>query len=218
MRAAIINGELRPGERLNTEQLAKQWDVSSTPLRETYQRLAADGLVELIPQRGARVAELTFDDAREIYEIRKLLEPYALVRSIQHADADWVAEITAALEPLRHEAERGAPDLVALEDAHRRFHDALLSCCGSDWLLRIVRLLQDHSVRFRLASIEPRGGLSEVIQEHEELLEACVERDAEVAEQRLREHLQVTIDSLAAAGGDETGSAENDVDYEESRV
>lgn len=197
LRAAILNGDLEPGEKLRTEELAERWSVSPTPLRETYQRLAAEGLVELVPQRGARVADVSMDDALEIYDLRQLLEPYALRLSLEEIDDGLRERIRETFGPLRARLENHDGDLAALEAVHREFHMTLLSRCGSAWLLRIIRILQDHSVRYRLLSIEPRGGLDEVLVEHEELLAACLAGELDVAAQRLHDHLQLTIDSLA---------------------
>src|SRR5260221_8530480 len=78
LRQAILRGELRPGQRLHASDLAERWDVSATPLREAFQRLAGEGLVELLPHRGARVGELAAHATPALYELRLLLEPLAL--------------------------------------------------------------------------------------------------------------------------------------------
>src|SRR5262245_36826481 len=86
LRGAILRGELEPGQRLHANGLAERWAVSATPLREAFQRLASDGLVQVLPQRGARVADLSVEDAAEIYELRLLLEPVCLRQSLERAD------------------------------------------------------------------------------------------------------------------------------------
>ena len=87
LRRAIVNGELAPGQKLYAERLAEQWGVSPTPLRETFQRLAGEGLVVIEPQRGARVAPVDVRQAAEIYEIRLLLDPVAIEHSVRAAAA-----------------------------------------------------------------------------------------------------------------------------------
>lgn len=196
LREAIITGEIGPGEKLMTEELARRWGVSPTPLRETYQRLAAEGLVELTPQRGARVAEMSREDLRDVYATRLLLEPHALSLSLEHCDDDWRAAVTDAYRPLRDELERGMPDAVVFETAHGAFHRALIERCDSPWMLRLIHMLQGHCSRYRLQSLGLRGGTEDVLQEHDELLEACFEGERDVAVERLRAHLQLTIDSL----------------------
>src|SRR4051794_20094392 len=88
LRAAILRGELEPGQRLHANDLAERWAVSATPLREAFQRLAGDGLVEVLPQRGARVSRLSVQEAANIYELRLLLEPVALRQSLDASDDD----------------------------------------------------------------------------------------------------------------------------------
>ncbi len=200
LRHAIITGEFRPGERLVTEELARRWSVSPTPLREGYNRLAAEGLVELLPQRGARVARVSLADALEIYDIRQMLEPHALRVSLQHRDATWERDVRQTYDRLREQFATGLDDLVAFETAHQAFHSALLAHCQSGWLLRIIRTLQDHSVRYRLLSLAPRGGPAGVQAEHDALLAACVAGEVDSAVAQLRDHIQLTVDSVTAAG------------------
>lgn len=214
LRNAIITGELTPGEKLVTERLAQRWDVSPTPLREAYGRLAADGLVELLPQRGARVAPVSDTDARDIYRVRQLLEPTALSLSLEQRDDDWAQEVTDAFEQLAAELAVPGPDLVRFEDVHRDFHQTLISRCGSPWLLRIIDLLQGHSVRYRLLSLEPRGGAEEVTREHADLVDACLRGDVDAATDHLSQHLQLTLDALY----DVTDSAVSTVDRREEPV
>src|SRR5258708_23812886 len=96
LRAAILSGELRPGERLVAGPLAQRFTVSATPLREAIQRLATSGLIEIEPQRGARVAAASPRDAEEIYELRTLLDPLALRDSLAHSDDVHRAQIASA--------------------------------------------------------------------------------------------------------------------------
>lgn len=192
-----MTGELNPGDKLVTETLAARWNVSPTPLREAYQRLAGEGLIELIPQRGARVATMSLEDALDVYATRQLMEPPALRRSLSNRTPDWEREVREAHERLRVQLGSGDfHDLLAFEDAHDSFHHALLSRCGSRWALRIIRMLQGHSVRYRLQSLEPRGGPSEVLREHDELLACCLRGDIDKAVDRLAQHIQLTIDSI----------------------
>src|SRR5258708_9359161 len=128
VRQAILRGELRQGQRLHARDLAERWDVSATPLREAFQRLAGEGLVELLPQRGARVSELASDEAARIYELRLLLEPLALRQSLEAADDQHRGEIRAAFAAFRS-AQRTLEGVAA----HPQCHRILLSHCPSSW-------------------------------------------------------------------------------------
>src|SRR5271156_5337510 len=96
LKHAIVSGELPPGERLVAADLARRWALSPTPLREAFQRLEGLGLVELSSQRGARVASTSLAEVEEIYELRLLLEPWALRQSLEHSDDAQRAEVAAA--------------------------------------------------------------------------------------------------------------------------
>jgi DNA-binding GntR family transcriptional regulator len=199
LRRAIVTGELRPGERLVTTALAERWSVSPTPVREALKRLAAEGLVEMSSHSSARVAPISLREFTEICEVRFVLEPLALEESLRRRDAKWKAALADVLDVLRQELKRDAEDLLAFEEAHRAFHRVLLSGCPSEVMLRIIDMLTEQSVRYRLLSFVPRGGPTEVLREHEQLFRLCTERGAKEAVELLRRHLQRTLDTVVAS-------------------
>ena len=196
LRRAILNGEFAPGEKLRAEHLAERWGVSPTPLRETLMRLAGEGFVVIEPQRGARVAPLDLAAAIEIYELRLLLDPVALDRSIRAGDASLAAAVDAAHARLE---ERHATTADYFE-AHRAFHLALVSHCPNRRLVRQVEQLLDHSQRFQAIGVstvrrgDPRG-------EHRQLAEAVRFGDRREATRVLKAHLQATLDAVRHTGG-----------------
>lgn len=189
LRRAILTGELAPGEKLHGEKLAERWGVSPTPLRESFQRLAGEGLVVIEPQRGARVAPIDAATAVHVYDLRLLLDPAALRSSMAAgADdtdrADHAAEVEDALRRLvmRHR------NAVAFHDAHRAFHLALVSRCSNPLLLHQVTQLLDQSQRYHVLRLTgPRVG--DPVAEHRELARAVVAGEVEVAVEVLTEHL-----------------------------
>ncbi|MEI8239513.1 MAG: GntR family transcriptional regulator [Actinomycetota bacterium] len=197
LRRAIMRGELAPGERLYAERLAEQWGVSPTPLRETFQRLAGEGLVVIEPQRGARVAPVDADRAAEIYELRLLLDPVAVEQSVivGMTDPDFAVAVDAAHRRLtrRHRS------ITDWHEAHRGFHLALVSRCGNQLLLRQVAQLLEHSQRFQVAGIGRAGGrVGDPVAEHEALRSAAVRGCAAEAASVLREHLAATLAAVQA--------------------
>jgi GntR family transcriptional regulator, carbon starvation induced regulator len=187
LRLAILQGELRPGQRLHANDLAQRWEVSATPLREAFQRLASDGLVEMLPQRGARVADPSAGDAAQIYELRLMLEPMCLRQSLEASDDDHRREITGAFDEFR-----SAPTLELAIDAHARFHAVLLSRCPSPWLLRFTTQLSEASRLFQLASVG-RPARRHPKAEHRALLDAAVRGDVERCVTLQEEHLRRTF-------------------------
>lgn len=193
LRAAILSNDLGPGDKLVTTTLAERWQVSPTPLRESLKRLAADGLVELTPHGSARVAPLSLDDAREVYELRLMLEPQALRRSVERTDHEHRALVRGAYDRLT-----SITDVASGIEAHQGFHAALLARCDSRWLLRITALLAEHAQRYATASTAGRGGSAPVLDEHRELRDAVIAGDADRAEALLAAHLQRSVDVLTA--------------------
>jgi len=196
LRAAILAGDLQPGQRLHAAELGKQWSVSPTPLREAFQRLAVEGLLELVPQRGARVAGISLADAYEVHELRAILEPVALRSSMEHADDEWLAQLDAAHEELTRELRRSKPNRGAVEAAHRIYHQTLLGRCSSRWMLRILDLLNTHVIRYWTLSAAPRRDTEAVIAEHTRLHELVRAGKVDVAAAELAAHLQHALHSV----------------------
>jgi DNA-binding GntR family transcriptional regulator len=128
----ILSGRTDPGERLVEEQLTRRLGISRAPLREALRLLAQRGLVEHIPRRGVRVATLSDEDVRELYEVRDVLERHAV--QTRPADAD-LSGLRAALEVMRKATETG--DRLAIADAHRSFHSALVALSGNRQLTQV---------------------------------------------------------------------------------
>lgn len=196
LREAILSGELRPGQRLQAAALGKQWSVSPTPLREAFQRLAVEGLLELVPQRGARVARVSLDEAREVHELRAILEPVALRSSMDHADEEWLFELDRVHHELTRELRRKRPDRGAVEAAHREYHQALLARCSSRWMLRILELLNSHVIRYWTLSAAPRRDTEAVIAEHDRIHALVRAGKTDVAAAELAAHLQHALHSV----------------------
>ena len=201
LRRAILTGELAPGEKLYGEKLAERWGVSPTPLRESFQRLAGEGLVVIEPQRGARVAPIDAATAVHVYDLRLLLDPAAL-RSSMAAGADdstFADDVDEALRRLmlRHR------NAVAFHDAHRAFHLALVSRCSNPLMLQQVTQLLDQSQRYHVLRLTgPRVG--DPVAEHRELAHAVTTGDVETAITVLTEHLGHTRAAIVARAEDDT--------------
>jgi DNA-binding GntR family transcriptional regulator len=194
LRQAILRGEFEPGQRLHANDLAERWAVSATPLREALQRLAGDGLVEMLPQRGARVSELSLDEAAGIYELRLLLEPVALRQSLEASDDDHRAEIRSAFAAFR--SSRTSHDGI---EAHGTLHAILLSRCPSTWMLRITNQLADASRLFQITSVTTGPQHRHPVKEHRAIVEAATAGDVDACVALHEQHLRTTLDRIEAA-------------------
>lgn len=203
LRVDIIEGVLEPGRRLRASDLAQQYGVSATPLREALQRLAAQKLVELDPRMGATVADISHSDLRDIYWMRELLEPLALERSIRMGDETWVEKVTKSWETFKVAAEPAddseptRESALAWSAAHRAFHEAMFSACDSPWLLRFVQTLYDHSERYRMITVRRRT--RHALEEHASIYAPVIARRAGEAVPALKRHLENTVTVLEAA-------------------
>lgn len=162
IRSAIVSGEFPPGSKLRAEELARAWHVSPTPVREAFQRLAAEGLVDYSQQRGVRVVEATRKDMTDLYDIRRRLEPWALERSMARADRAALESIRLHHKELNEWYSDRAKDLASpeYESAHQAFHHALIASCDSEWLIRLVGTLSVAATRYRNMAHRPTSDVA----------------------------------------------------------
>ncbi len=189
LREEIVGGRFGPGDALVISTLAKQLGVSATPLREALGRLAADGLVEMQAHGSARVASVDLGEAVEIYELRQVLEPMALERSVAKADAGYADRVEAAWQALT------ASRLATASD-HAAFHRELLSCCDSTWMLRLSTLLSDRAGLMMKVSALSRPATYNLAESHRHLKDLAISGDAAGAADELTRHLAGTIAAL----------------------
>lgn len=187
LRERIRTGDLAPGSRLRQEQLAEELGVSRTPLREALRLLAADGLVELVPNRGAVVTTLSHADRVAFWEARLALEPGAARLAAERKDPVGLAAMRAAIA-----AQRVAADDERGFAANRAFHLALVATTGNDHLERFAETLWVRAVGASIyRSQVGDGGAAPVsfIAEHEAILTAIEAGDGDQAESLTRAHI-----------------------------
>ncbi len=194
---AVLTGQFVPGQKLKASELAEQWSMSPTPVREALQRFITTGLVEAVPNRGLRVTPISLEEMREVYSLRLLLEPLTLRMSLENCDDAWRGELERAYRALESELESYGSNLLAFERVHADFHMSLLSRSDSTWLMRIADMLGAHSMRYRLLSLGPRGYKTDLLEEHRALLEACLSEDIDEAVSRLFDHIRRTVEIVA---------------------
>ena len=196
LRAAILEGELPPGQRVNQEAWAVRAGVSLIPLREALRALAGEGLVTYRPRRGYVVTELDLAELEEVYRLRRSLEAEALRRGVPRAGEADVAALTAAAEECRT-----APDAAARLGANRRFHELLHGLAGSRPLLRLIGLLWDSTEAYRALYYALPGEAAEADRAHAAILAAVAVGDAELAIELEDAHRDRALARLRAALG-----------------
>lgn len=193
LRQAIVDGQIRPGERLPIEDLAVYLDMSPMPIREAIRHLHAVGLAENIPHRGARVTELSLSDLQEVYEARVTLEPLAVRRAANRFSRADAKEATARLAALNAVPDDNSAQTMAM---HTAFHFSLYNAAGSKWLIRLIQPLWETSSRYRVAAPHTRRLATRRL-EHQAILDACIDHDADRAGAILYWHLAAYANLLA---------------------
>lgn len=200
LRSMIVDGRLAPGEKLKLEHLAVDFGVGRSPLREACNRLAAEGFVTIVDQRGFRVAGISRAELIDLMRTRQQVEGLALRGAIAHGDLVWEGEVTGALHRLlraRAPVKAGPLD-AGWEREHARLHQLLLSACPSPLLLRFCQSLSDQAERYRRLAAAYGQPARHLDQEHQALVTAALARDAERAVALLVEHIAKTTDNILA--------------------
>ncbi len=197
LRRDIVSGALKPGAPLRMAQLSDRYGMGFSPLREALNRLQAERLVTSVALKGFSVAPLSMAEMWDATNTRILIESRALRLSIEQGGDEWEAGIVGALHALLLQAARGTAseeDARALEARHHAFHHALLSACGSGWLMDFFQRLYVESERYRHPMLAPRPGepARDVQAEHEALAKATLARDADLACALLADHYRRT--------------------------
>jgi DNA-binding GntR family transcriptional regulator len=200
LREAIMEGTLRADRPLRARDFAEQWSVSETPVREAFQRLAAEGFLVHTSHRGVRVAPISADELAELYDLRVVLEPMALARSLERADDAWVESVKTTYDRMQELAAAEPVDRVAYDAAHRAWHYALISKAGDSWWPRTVRLLRDQCERYWVLSLQPRD-VEEISREHERIQEASIACRVHEASRLLTEHIAASEAGVRAQLG-----------------
>ncbi|MCX2730838.1 GntR family transcriptional regulator [Saccharopolyspora sp. NFXS83] len=202
LRRAITTGSLAPGRPIRQDAIAGELGVSRVPLREALKTLEAEGQVVYRPHRGYAVAELSLDDLLEVYRLRGLLESDAAAVAASRFTAADLAGIGEAARDVERAAE--AADLVEMITANRRFHFALLEPCGMPRLLRIVRTLWDATDAYRAVYYNSETNREQVRAEHDAIVRAATEADADRLVTLLDDHRNHAIASLRETIGTPT--------------
>jgi DNA-binding GntR family transcriptional regulator len=202
MRADILAGRFDPGSRLSPRELATEFEVSLSVVREALSRLAEQGLVVATPQLGFSVVSLDVDDLVDLTKVRVLIEGAALRQAVEHTDIEYETRVVAAHHRLTRtpfladEASKTITDEWAA--AHAAFHDALISASPSFRLRDLSANLRDHSELYRRWSGPFAAGNKrrDVEGEHRSMMQAVLDHDADRAVHLLADHINLTTSIL----------------------
>lgn len=204
IRDDILGGRVAPGQRLTFPELSAKYAVSVGVLREALARLVEQGIVRTVSNLGFSVIALSERDLAELTLVRTLVEPRFLRQSVLDGSVRWESDVVAVhhlLERTSYFEEDGTPFSEAWNAAHTAFHIALISGCANVYMYEGTTRLRDVTAIYRRWSPESPAdeALRRMTAEHKALVEAALARNADLAEQLLREHIQHAADEIVIA-------------------
>jgi DNA-binding GntR family transcriptional regulator len=188
IRNAIISGNLKPGERVMEVQMAESLGVSRTPVREAIRKLELEGLVIMLPRKGAYVADLSVKDLTEVLEIRASLEGLAAGLASIRIDEAEIEELEVRALKFHKAIENEDVDALILMDLE--FHDAIFRASRNERLIQLNNNLREQVQRFREIYHKKVNKSKETSKEHYEMVEAISNRDVDKAEKLARVHIE----------------------------
>lgn len=187
LRQAILKGELAPGERLMEIQLADRLGVSRTPIREAIRKLELEGLVLMIPRKGAKVARISEKSLRDVLEVRRSLEELAIELACQRMDEEAVEELEKKQEEFRNAVLKG--NAMEIAETDEAYHDVIFKGTCNDRLVQMINNLREQMYRYRLEYIKDKDKRQALVAEHENILEAVRRGRVTDAKEAMREHI-----------------------------
>jgi DNA-binding GntR family transcriptional regulator len=191
VRSEIQRGVLLPGTRLRQGEVAERLGVSTTPVREAFQQLQAEGLLRTDAHRGAVVFHPTSEDVREAYEIREVLECLAIEKAMPNITARDVAELESILDEME-----AASDEREWAELNHRFHQRQYEISGRKRLVSILANLRDASSGYIHVVIRDARRSGSAAREHREILDAIAARDITRAQRAIVRHLRHTVEHV----------------------
>lgn len=187
LRRAILQGYLKPGERLMEIKLANRMGVSRTPIREAIRMLELEGLVVMIPRKGAQVAKITEKDLRDVLEVRMGLEQLAVKFATQRITDEQADELFIASRQFEEAVKED--NLTQIAEADVRFHDLIYKASGNDRLVQLLNNLREQMYRYRIEYLKGPAIRESLVKEHDLLCEKLKARDMEGARAIMESHI-----------------------------
>lgn len=188
LRQAILRGELKPGERLMEIALANRLGVSRTPVREAIRMLELEGLVNMIPRKGAQVAQITEQDLNDVLEVRLGLEELAVRFACERFTDEEIKELGLAVKEF--EKKMKEDDLSAQAEADVKFHEIIYGATHNRRLVQIINNIREQMYRYRIEYLKDVESRKTLVKEHYEICDALNHRDAESAVEKMCIHIK----------------------------
>lgn len=191
---SIVSGHLKPGDRVPEQEIAENFGISRTPIREAFRQLESEGFITVVPRRGAVVSPMTDKDVSEFYEIKSLLEGYAAKTACPKLAPREIKRLEVLNEQMARAARRG--DVKAFFNLDAQFHDTFLEACGNEKLQTFVHHLVRQFERFRITALALPGRMQDSLVQHAEIIEAFRKNDVDCVERLVRANAERGRDIL----------------------
>lgn len=187
LRQGILTGELKPGERLMEIHLANRLGVSRTPIREAIHKLELEGLVTMVPRKGAEVAQISEKNLKDVLEVRRALDILTVELACERMPQEQLAMLKEANEEFARLTK--TRDAVQISKADVAFHDIITRSTGNDRLIQLINNLSEQMYRYRFEYIKDTSYHELLISEHEKIYEAIAARNKEMAAKMAGSHI-----------------------------
>lgn len=187
LRKAILTGELKPGERLMEIHLANRLGVSRTPIREAIRKLELEGLVIMIPRRGAEVAQITEKNLQDVLEVRRALDALCAELACDRITPEETDKLKCACENFEEAVKSGDVKQIARADVE--LHDIIVAATGNERLIQLINNLSEQMYRYRFEYIKDSEGHDTLVREHRIIYESIVRKDKATAAQAAKTHI-----------------------------
>jgi DNA-binding GntR family transcriptional regulator len=188
IRDAIVSGNLKAGSRVSEPELAECYGISRTPIREAFRQLEAEGYLKVVPRRGAVVSEFSPKDVEEFYAIKSIMEGYAARCACENLSAKDLNRLQTINNKLADLAKSG--DIKHFFKIHNDFHELFIKAADNEKLHELIAGLVTKFQRLRFTSLSLPGRMEVSVQEHEKIIEAFRNKDADLAETLVRQNAE----------------------------
>ena len=187
LRKAILTGELKAGERLMEIHLAKQLGVSRTPIREAIRKLELEGLVVMMPRRGAEVAQITEKDLKDVLEVRRALDALCAELACDRITQEEKVQLKDACDKFEEATRTG--DATTIAGADVQLHNIIVEATGNRRLIQLINNLSEQMYRYRFEYIKEEDKHNNLVEEHRMIYDGIINNDKEMAAKAARLHI-----------------------------
>ena len=198
LRQAILTGELKPGERLMEIHLANKLGVSRTPIREAIRKLELEGLVTMIPRRGAEVAQITEKSMNDVLEVRRAMDALCVELACDRITPEELQDLKKACDTF--EAAVKTDDIKQIAQADVAFHDIIYAATDNRRLIQLLNNLREQMYRYRIEYLKKKECYPQLLEEHQTIIDSIESRDkgraTQITGQHIKNQAEAVVDTI----------------------